>query len=117
MKKIITWTPRILAIIIIIFVTLLAFDGFVPLSTPFNSSLSLAVSLLPAIILSLALILSWFYRMAGGITYIILGGAMSFFVHANVDELSFLTLSSPVLAVGVLFLLSHFYDKAISKTH
>jgi hypothetical protein len=116
MKKIITWTPRVFAVIIIIFVALLAFDGFVPLGNPFNRSLSFIISLLPAIILLLALVLAWFYKLAGGITYIILGGAMSFFVHANVDELSFLTLSSPVLAVGVLFLLSHFYEKASSRT-
>ncbi len=116
MKKIIMWTPRVLAIIIIIFVALMAFDGFVPSGTPVNFSFSFFISLLPAIVFLLALILAWFYKLAGGITYIILGAAMNFFVHVNINELSFLTLSSPVLVVGVLFLLSHFYDRASSRT-
>ena len=116
MKKIIMWTPRVLAIIIIIFVALLAYDGFVPSGTPFSNSLSFTILFLPAIVFLLALIIAWFYKLAGGITFIVLGGAMNFFVHANINELSFLTLSSPVLVVGVLFILSHFYEKASSRT-
>ena len=104
-----------LAIIIIIFVALLAYDGFVPSGTPFNYSLSFTIALLPAIVFLLTLILAWFQKLAGGITFIVLGAAMNLFVHANINELSFLTLSSPVLVVGVLFLLSHFYDKASTR--
>jgi hypothetical protein len=115
MKNVILWTPRVIALIIITFITLFAFNGFVPVSSLFRNTLALTIGLLPAIILLLALILAWFFKLAGGITYIILGIAMSFFFRIYSDELTFLTLSSPVLAVGILFVLSHFYEKAAPR--
>jgi len=114
MEKFILWAPRAISVILIIFISLFAFDGFVPGATRLNNSMSLLIGLLPAVILTLALILAWFFKLAGGITFVILGIAMILFFHTPHDEITFLTLSSPVLVVGLLFLLSHFYEKSSS---
>jgi len=115
MNKFIIWAPRAISIILIIFISLFAFDGFVPGTTGYEKTLSLAIGLLPAIILTLALILGWFFKLAGGIAYISLGIAMTFFFNTYQSDLSFLTLSSPVLVVGILFILSYFYEKATPR--
>lgn len=112
MKNLITWAPRVIALMIIVFVLLFAFNGFVPRYLAGEEVVPLVIGILPAVVLFLALVLAWFFRLAGGITWIILGMAMIIFFHTYRDELSFLTLSSPVVAVGVLFVLSHFYEKA-----
>jgi len=112
MKNLITWAPRVIALIIIIFVLLFAYNGFVPRYLTGEDFVPIVIGILPAVVLFLALILAWFFKLAGGITYIVLGVAMIVFFHTYSDELSFLTLSSPVVAVGVLFVLSHFYEKA-----
>jgi hypothetical protein len=115
MNKFILWAPRVISIILVIFISLFAFDGFVPGITGYEKTLSLIIGLLPAIIMTLALILAWFFKLAGGITFISLGIAMTFFFHTYQSELSFLTLSSPVLVVGVLFILSYYYEKATPR--
>lgn len=112
MKNLIVWTPRVISLILISFISFFALDSFHPEASFLNNTLSILIELLPAIILLLALVLAWFYRLAGGITYIILGVAMTFFFHTYRNELTFLTLSSPVLVVGVLFVLSYYYEKA-----
>ena len=112
MKNLITWAPRVIALIIIVFILLFAFNGFVPRYLTGEGVVPLVIGILPAVVLFLALVMAWFFRLAGGITWIILGIVMIIFFHTYRDELSFLTLSSPVVAVGVLFVLSHFYDKA-----
>ena len=112
MKNLITWAPRVIALMIIVFVLLFAFNGFVPRYLAGEEVVPLVIGILPAVVLFLALVLAWFFRLAGGITWIILGMAMIIFFHTYRDELSFHTLSSPVVAVGVLFVLSHFYEKA-----
>lgn len=112
MGKFILWAPRVISVILIFFISLFAFDGFVPGATRMNNSLSLLIGLLPAAILALSLVLAWFFKLAGGITFVILGIAMTLFFHTPHDEISFLRLSLPVLIVGLLFLLSHFYEKS-----
>ena len=113
MGKFVLWAPRGISIILIIFISLFAFDGFIPGGGRLDNALSVLIGFLPAVILTLALILACFFKMAGGITFIVLGITMSLFSRTY-SELSFLSLYSPVLVVGILFLLSHFYEKSAS---
>jgi hypothetical protein len=115
MNKIILWAPRVIALILILFISLFAFDGFVPGISGYEKTLAFVIGLLPAIILALALILAWFFKLAGGITFVTLGIAMTLFFHTYKSDLSFLTLSSPVLVVGILFILSYYYEKAAPR--
>lgn len=112
MGKFVLWSPRVIAAILIIFTSLFAISGFVPGTSRMDNSLSLLIGLLPALIFLLALILAWFYKLAGGITFIALGVVMNILPRTLSRELSFLSLALPVLVVGILFLLSHFYEKS-----
>lgn len=114
MGKFVLWAPRVISLILITFMSVLAYDGFIPGATRLDNSLSILIGFLPAVILALALILSWFFKLAGGITFTVLGIAMAIFFHMYRTELSFLSFSSPVIVVGILFLLSYFYEKSSS---
>ncbi len=53
MNKIILWAPRVIALILILFISLFAFDGFVPGISGYEKTLAFVIGLLPAIILAL----------------------------------------------------------------
>ena len=63
-KKVVSWNPRILAILYIIFITIFAFDESV-ISLPF------IVHLFPTIILLLILIFTWKKPLGAGIIFLI----------------------------------------------
>ncbi len=115
MGKLIIWLPRVITIILIGFATLFAFDSFIPSSAGIDNSTLIIISFLPPVLLLMALVLGWFYKLAGGIIFIAMGIAMTFLFDSMRRELSFLSLSFPVMIAGLLFLLSHFYEKSAQR--
>ena len=114
MGKIVLWAPRIITVILTIFISILAFNRFVPGATRMENSMVFIIGLLPAVIMILVLALAWFYKLAGGITFVILGVVMTILYQWHRADLSFLSLASPVIVVGILFILSHFYERSAS---
>ncbi len=72
-NKIIFWTPRILAILFIIFLTLFSLDVFQPGATAGEIVLGLLMHNIPSILLAILLAFAWKYEVVGAITFALMG--------------------------------------------
>jgi len=67
------WTPRILAIIFIIFLALMSLDVFDMNLGFWGTMLGLFMHNIPALVLLVVLLISWKYEIVGGIAFILAG--------------------------------------------
>jgi hypothetical protein len=122
--KILYWAPRILGIVIILFISMFAFDSFSPGNTAGQNILSLLIHLLPSIGLLILLLAAWKWELIGGIIFTLAGIAWSIFVYminfkrtgsAGKALFVVLTLALPLIITGVLFIMNHYRGKKEDK--
>ena len=114
------WSPRILCIGAILFVSMFALDAFEP-GIPFGQQLlNFLMHLIPTYVLLLFLWIAWSRPYWGGILFAFVGIAASPFVymlnynrtHSVWISLSIiLMITFPFILVGGLFILSYFQKK------
>jgi hypothetical protein len=123
--KILYWSPRILGILIILFISMFAFDSFSPGNTLGQNLTALLIHLLPSIGLLILLLIAWKWELIGGIILILAGIAWGVFIYGinlhrtgSVGKSFFVvfTLSVPLIIAGILFILVH-YSKKKSPEH
>ncbi len=102
MKNILYWLPRILSLLLIVFISIFALDVF----SESQWFLALIMHLIPSFILIALTVFAWKNEKIGGILFILVGIAMSFFFHF---EALFITI--PISIVGILFLVNYFLYK------
>lgn len=114
------WSPRILCILAILFVSLFALDAFAPGLTIWQQLADFSIHLIPSFILLAFLVLAWKKELIGGILFTLIGLAFSPFVYemnyhrtqsVGVSLVIILMISFPFIVVGVLFILSHVMKK------
>ena len=118
--KIIHWTPRILCIIAILFISLFAADAFGHGGGFWKELGDFIIHLIPSIILLVFLIIAWKWELIGGIVLIVIGLIMTpiiyshnFAMNQNVG-MSLIIIASitfPFIVIGVLFIISHYMKK------
>ena len=115
--KIFYWTPRIICIIAILFISLFALDAFSPELSFWQQIGGFLMHLIPSFILLAILILAWKKEFIGGILFTIIGIVLTPVVyalnyrmnHSVVMSLGIiLTITIPFVLVGILFIISHF---------
>lgn len=114
--KLLHWSPRILCIICILFVSLFALDAFGH-GKPFGQQmLDFAMHMIPSVVLALILAIAWKWEYIGGIIFVLIGLGLSPFVfihNYNMNQSVWLSLSIilmitiPFAVVGILFIWSH----------
>ncbi len=118
--QILRWTPRILCLLAILFVSMFALDSFEQGRTLWQNLGSLGMHLIPSLILIGVLIVAWKWELFGGIILTTIGISLTFFVYIlNYNRLHFvgkalgiaLTLCLPFVISGLLFIVSHFIRK------
>lgn len=118
--KIIHWTPRILCILAILFVSMFALDAFGEGKTIGQQILDFIIHLIPSFILTGLLIVSWKWELIGGVIFTIIGIAMSPIIYnhnfamnqsVGASLLVLLMITFPFVVVGVLFVLGHYMKK------
>jgi len=118
--KILHWTPRIICILAILFVSLFALDAFNPELNLKSQIRDFILHLIPSFTLLAFLILAWRKELIGGIILTTIGLILTPFIfrhnyHMNQSLwLSFviiLTITIPFVLTGVLFIASYFYKK------
>jgi hypothetical protein len=118
--SLIHWTPRILAILAILFISLFALDAFDPHLTLGQQIVGFLMHMIPSFVLLAILIIAWRWELVGGIMFAAIGlGLMPFvFIHnfrMNQSlgmSLGIITLINlPFVIVGGLFMISHFLKK------
>jgi len=113
-NKFMYWTPRILSIIFIGFLSLFSLDVFDMGLGPWETALGLLMHNIPALILLIALIISWKREIVGGIVFTLAG---IFYVVMMLGEISgetfkwgmilpLLIIALPALIIGTLFIVN-----------
>jgi hypothetical protein len=110
-----SWIPRILSILIILFIGMFAMDSFNPELSFLKQAGDFLVHIVPALLLLLLLIIAWKRELLGGILFILLSLIVTPFLYTMNYERTqsvlasigvILLISLPVLVAGVLFVVS-----------
>lgn len=118
--KLLHWTPRVLGILVILFISMFAFDSFSPDYTLWHNLLALLIHLLPSLIMLAVLLIAWKWELAGGIILTATGIAWSILIYVlNLKRTGIpgkalnvvLLLGLPLIVTGILFIIDH-YNKS-----
>jgi len=73
--------------------------------------LAFFMHMIPSFILIALLVVSWKWEKIGGWIFIAFGIAFTIFNNTYKEPIGFLIISLPIFLVGILFLLSHKYNR------
>ena len=120
MKKIIFWLPRVLAILIVLFLTMFSFDVFGGQSSLWSMIAGFFIHSIPSITLLLLLIISWHRPKLGGIMFLTFAGIFMIVYLITMWERFglrvfplLLILDGPIILTGILF----FQDNKINNSN
>lgn len=116
---IIFWTPRILAILLILFLSLFSLDIFDGNYGFWGTIVGLFMHNIPSLVLLIVLLISWKYEIVGGIVFILAGllyiGSLATGKFSGPSLgwgiIQSLIISGPAFLVGILFLVGWFKKK------
>jgi hypothetical protein len=103
-KQILFWTPRILSILFVLFLSLFALDVFGEGYGFWKTVLALFIHLIPSLILVAALTLAWRWEWIGAVLFIGFGVWYLVISWGRFDWTAPLIIAGIPLLVGVLFL-------------
>jgi hypothetical protein len=103
MLAVLFWAPRLLGILIILFVSMFALDVFGTGSGWKETLAALAMHLIPSAVLLVVLAIAWRFDIAGGVLFALLG--VTYMVQSWGHPDWILTISGPLFFLGFLFLL------------
>lgn len=112
--KFLYWTPRILAIIFILFLMMFSLDVFEPGLTVWQIIIGLIMHNIPAFILAVIVAISWKHELVGAIAFVLAGLLYILLILFSSFEGKFewymisysLIIAGPAILVGVLFYLN-----------
>jgi len=122
--KTLYWTPRIICILAILFVSLFALDAFDPKLSIWEQIGGFLIHLIPSFILLGILILAWKYEYIGGIILVLIGLVFSIIVfrmnyrmnHNIWMSLGIIaSITFPFIIAGALFMIHHKKDKTLNS--
>jgi hypothetical protein len=105
MLKIILWFSRILAMLAILFMMLFSFDVFGGGDPVIRQILAFMKHNIPAFTFMIALLISWRFELAGGLTFILLFIAWGIFWGSFSGNRGSLIIIAPFLLAGLLFII------------
>ena len=116
MKNAFYWTPRILMILFIFFISLFAFDAFDGNQTILNKIGAFLIHLIPSAVLVILLIISWKREWIGGIIFFLLGIFYIVTTWGKFPLMTYVFISGPLFLVAILFGINWINrDKTIGK--
>lgn len=112
-NKLIIWTPRILAILFVLFLALFSLDIFDGNYGFWGTVLGLFMHNIPSLVLLVIVVISWKYEIVGGVAFIAAGllyiGSVAYAAITNGFEWYYLAwsiqIAGPAFLVGILYLL------------
>ncbi len=114
------WTPRIIVILAILFVSMFALDSFSPELTIWQQIGGFLMHLVPSYVLIAILLIAWRWELIGGIFLILISAGMSPFIYQHNYNMNhsvlisleiILMINFPFFIAGVLFVLEHVIRK------
>jgi len=117
-EKLIFWTPRILTILLILFMMLLSLDVFSMTGDIWEKLGGLLIHNIPAFILMIILIISWKYEIFGGIAFLLIGLFYIITILFQGFELYAISwmaqISLPAFIISILFFIGWFRKRKSS---
>ncbi|MFA6305560.1 MAG: hypothetical protein WC651_02410 [Candidatus Gracilibacteria bacterium] len=115
-NKFIFWTPRILSIVFICFLSLFSLDIFDGNYGFWGTVLGLFMHNIPSLVLLIVLLISWKYEIVGGIAFILAGLAYILTLAMNPQFEWYMiswsaTIAGPAFLVGIMFLIGWYKKK------
>lgn len=99
--QLLLWSPRILGILVCLFLSLFSLDAFGEGKTFIEALPDFALHVAPMLMLLLVVGVSWRWEWVGGLVFTALAAAYAVFARSHVDWI--LAISGPLLLVGLLF--------------
>ena len=107
--KLLLWSPRILGILVCLFVGMFALDAFESGKTVMQALPDFAIHVVPSLILLAVVGVSWRWKWVGGLVFTGLAAGYAYIARSHVSWIP--VIAGPLLIVGVLFFLSWFHQK------
>jgi hypothetical protein len=101
--RILTWIPRVLTILFALFLSVFSLDVLSEPGDPLLKAAGFLIHLIPTALVFLCLALAWRRPARGGPAFIALGIASVFFCSSWRSAGVFLSISLPLLFIGMLF--------------
>lgn len=116
LSKVVYWTPRLLCILAILFISLFSLDAFAPGLTLWQQLGAFFMHMIPSFVLTALLAYAWRNEKSGGIIFLLIGlifsplifnwnYRMNNSVWISLGIIAAITL--PFVVVGILFLMHH----------
>jgi hypothetical protein len=115
-NRILYWSPRVLAILFIIFMALMSLDVITPEASIWEIICGMFMHNIPTMVMIVVLIVAWKREIVGGIVFILAGVAYIILTATSglpwyiVLSWSF-TIAGPAFLIGVLFLVNWYKKK------
>ena len=103
-RRILFWTPRILAILFAIFLSLFALDVFAESHGFWPTVGALLLHLVPALVVAAALAVAWRREWVGAVSFIGLAVFYVAWTWGRFPLITYVTVAGPLALVGLLFL-------------
>ncbi len=100
-RRVLTWLPRTLTILLALFLGVFAADAFQGQSDLAHRLVSLAMHLLPSALVVVVLVLAWRWAWVGAIVFFALAAAYTLFALHR--PLWILTIAGPAYLIAVLY--------------
>jgi hypothetical protein len=108
-KNVLFWTPRILCLLFVAFISLFALDAFEGHRGLWDTAGSLLVHLIPAAVLLILLALAWRREFVGGLAFPALGAFYLVWSWGRFPWPTYAVISGSLFLIGSLFLLNWRY--------
>jgi len=106
MKPFLYWTPRILSILLVVFISLFSLDIFSEGYSGWDLVAGLVMHLLPTLVAVAFIVIAWKWEKIGGLLFIILG--IVFIFIGGFELMAILLFTFPSIIIGSMFLLHHY---------
>jgi hypothetical protein len=115
-NRILYWSPRVLAILFIIFMALMSLDVITPEASIWEIMGGMFMHNIPTMVMIVVLIVAWKHEIVGGIVFILAGVAYVILTATSGQPwyivLSWsLTIAGPAFLIGILFLVNWYKKK------
>lgn len=109
-NRILYWSPRILTILFILFISMFALDVFSEKYGILETIVALFMHLIPSLVLLIVLLIAWKYELVGGIVFLFFGFTYILMVHGFPLSVYF-TIAGPAFLSGILWIVSWIVKK------
>lgn len=122
--KILHWTPRIISILAILFISVFALDSFSPDLTIWQQIGAFLIHLIPSFVLLVILIVAWKWELIGGMLFTLIGVVFTPFIYVHNYKMNqsvwmslfiILVITVPFIITGILFILSYNKKRKLQK--